>query len=157
MILNENYFDDIEITDDDIQSPEDDAPSSYDKYDNPEQMLIDMKSKYAQCIYIPLMHYCQRKYDLSLILKRLFYIFNAYSIEYSEPTLQEHAEQNLYKNYFRCNFINYNGYKLISNHNTPEEVDSNCNDISIVIFFNLPDVHSYKSACVFISNILRCI
>ena len=91
MILNENYFDDIEITDDDIESPEDDAPSSYDKYDNPEQMFADMKSKYAHCIDIPLMHYCQRKWDLSLILKRLFYIFNAYSIEYSEPTLQEHV------------------------------------------------------------------
>ena len=91
MILNENYFDDIEITDDDIESPEDDALSSYDKYDNPEQMFADMKSKYAHCIDIPLMHYCQRKWDLSLILKRLFYIFNTYGIEYSEPTLQEHV------------------------------------------------------------------
>ena len=87
MILNENYFDDIEITDDDIQSPEVDAPSSYDKYDNPEQMFADMKSKYAHCIDIPLMHYCQRKWDLSLILKKLFYIFKTYRRTTSDATL----------------------------------------------------------------------
>ena len=31
------------------------------------------------------------------------------------------------------------------------------NTISIVIFFNLPEVHSYKAACLFISKILSCI
>ena len=34
---------------------------------------------------------------------------------------------------------------------------SSGNIISVVIFFNLPDVHSYKAACVFISNILSYI
>ena len=46
---------------------------------------------------------------------------------------------------------------LISKRKTLEEVDNSNNDISIVIFFNLPEVHSYKAACVFISNILNCI
>ena len=36
-------------------------------------------------------------------------------------------------------------------------MDNSSNDISIVIFFNLPEVHSYKSACLFISKILSCI
>ena len=53
MILNEDYFKDIEITDDDIESSVN-ASSSYNKYDNPEQMFIDMKSKYTHCIEIPL-------------------------------------------------------------------------------------------------------
>ena len=36
-------------------------------------------------------------------------------------------------------------------------MDNSSNDISIVIFFNLPVIHSYKAACVFISNILNYI
>ena len=83
MILNEDYFKDIEITDDDIKSSESNASSSYDEYDNPEQMFIDMKSKYAHCIEISLKRNCKWKWDLSLILKRLFYVFDIYEMEYS--------------------------------------------------------------------------
>ena len=89
MILNENYFDDLKLTDEDIESSDAEASSSYDEYDNPEQMFIDIKSKYAHSIEIPLRQKYQWKWDLSLILKRLFYIFDAYSIKYSEPVLQE--------------------------------------------------------------------
>ena len=89
MILNENYFDDLKLTDEDIESSEINASSSYNKYDNPEQMFIDMKSKYAHCIEIPLKQKYQWKWDLTLILKNLFYVFDVYSIEYSEPVLQE--------------------------------------------------------------------
>ena len=91
MILNEDYFDDLKLTDEDIESSEANASSSYNKYDNPEQMFIDMKSKYAHCIEIPLMHDYQWTWNIQLILKRLFYIFDAYGMEYSEPTLQEHV------------------------------------------------------------------
>ena len=31
------------------------------------------------------------------------------------------------------------------------------NTISLVVFFNLPEVHSYKSACTFIGNIINCL
>ena len=89
MILNENYFDDLKLTDEDIESSNDIAISNNNEYDNPEQMFMDMKSKYAHCIEIPLTQKHQWKWDLSLILKRLFYIFDTYEIEYSEPVLQE--------------------------------------------------------------------
>ena len=97
MIINEDYFDDIEITDKDIESSEDDVLSSYDKYDNPEQMFKDMKSKYAHCIEIPLKRDISWKLKPNLIIKRLLYVFDTYGIEYSEPTLQEliYIEQNL--------------------------------------------------------------
>ena len=32
----------------------------------------------------------------------------------------------------------------------------NRNTISVVICFNLPEVHSYKAACTFIGNIINC-
>ena len=83
MILNEDYFDDLKLTDEDIESPEAETSSSYDEYDNPEQMFIDMKSKYAHCIEISLKRNCKWKWDLSLILKRLFYVFDIYEMEYS--------------------------------------------------------------------------
>ena len=86
MRLNEDYFDDLNLTDEDIESSD---GINDDEYDNPEQMFMDMKSKYAHCIEIPLRQKHQWKWNLSLILKRLFYIFDAYSIEYSEPMLQE--------------------------------------------------------------------
>ena len=83
MILNEDYFDDLKLTDDDIESPDDIAVSHNKEYDNPEQMFIDMKSKYAHCIEISLKRNCKWKWDLSLILKRLFYVFDIYEMEYS--------------------------------------------------------------------------
>ena len=51
MILNENYFDDLDLTDEDIESPDAD---SYDEYATPEEWFVDMKSRYAHCIEIPL-------------------------------------------------------------------------------------------------------
>jgi hypothetical protein len=89
MRLNENYFDELKLTDEDIESSDAEISSSYDEYDNPEQMFMDIKSKYAHSIEIPMKHKHQWKWDLSLIQKRLFYVFDAYSIEYSEPVLQE--------------------------------------------------------------------
>ena len=89
MRLNEDYFDELKLTDEDIESSDSIAISNNGEYDNPEQMFMDMKSKYAHCIEMPLRQKHQWKWNLSLIQKRLFYIFDAYSIEYSEPVLQE--------------------------------------------------------------------
>ena len=81
-------------------------------------------------------------------------MFDTYGIDYSEPTLQNNLEDG----YSQCNFIDYNGYKLISSkYKTIEDVNKSDTDISVVIFFNLPEIHSYKAACVFISNIFSCI
>ena len=85
-------------------------------------------------------------------------MFDAYGIEYSEPTLQEFIQvaDNLENGYSQCNFIDYNGYQFISSkYKTMEDVNKSA--ISVVMFFDLPEFHSYKSACVFISNILSCI
>ena len=120
MILNEDYFKDIEITDDDIDSSDDIVISHSNEYATPEEWFADMKSRYTYCIEIPLSRDYQWKWDLQLILKRLFYVFDTYGIEYSEPTLQEYAKQNFRNNYSKCNFIDYNKYKLILNYKTLE-------------------------------------
>ena len=89
MILNEDYFKDIEITDDDIESSDDIVISHNNEYATPKEWFMDMNTKYAHCIDIPLKRDCQWKVNPKLIIKRLFYMFDAYGIEYSEPTLQE--------------------------------------------------------------------
>ena len=69
-----------------------------------------------------------------------------------------HVDNNLEKGYSKCNFIDYNGYQFISSkYKTMDAVYKSNTNISVVIFFNLPYIHSYKAACVFISNILSCI
>ena len=160
MILKEDYFDDLKLTDDDIESSDDIVISNNNKYDNPEQMFIDMKSIYTHCIEIPLKHNYQWKVEPKLIIKRMSYVFDAYGIEYSEPTLQEYimVDDNLEKGYSQCKFIDYDGYKLISSkYKTIEAVNMSSNTISVLIFFNLPDIHSYKSACFFVGSIINCL
>ena len=160
MILNEDYFKDIEITDDDIESPDDIDISNNNEYATPEEWFADIKSKYTHCIDITLKREYQWKVNPKPIIKRMLYVFDVYGIEYSEPILQEiiHLEDNLKNGYSQCNFIDYNGYKLISSkHKTIESVKKSNNAISVVIFFNLPKVHSYKAACVFFSSIINCL
>jgi hypothetical protein len=50
MILNENYFDDIEITDDDIASSVDEFNSENIYYDTPAEYYNAMTSKYTHSI-----------------------------------------------------------------------------------------------------------
>ena len=52
MILNEDYFKDIEITDDDIESSDDIVISHNKEYATPEEWFADMKSRYTHCIEI---------------------------------------------------------------------------------------------------------
>ena len=87
MILNENYFDDLKLTDDDIDSSYDIAVSNNKEYDTTEEWFMDMKSKYTHCIEIPLKRDIQWKLNPKPIIKRLFYLFDVYGMEYSEPTL----------------------------------------------------------------------
>ena len=54
MILNEDYFDDIEITDNDIESPEDSADATF-KYDNPSDWFAnEINGKYSAVLHIPI-------------------------------------------------------------------------------------------------------
>lgn len=52
MILNENYFDDIEITDDDIKSSNGIVTSHVNEYPNLQEWYMDVKSKYTYSVII---------------------------------------------------------------------------------------------------------
>ena len=59
MILNEDYFDDLKLTDEDIESPDGIAISDNNKYATPEEWFADIKSRYTHCIEIPLKVNCK--------------------------------------------------------------------------------------------------
>ena len=64
MILNENYFDDIEITDDDIESSDSTAISNNNEYATPEDWFMDMRSNIREKLFTD---------DNTLLNKRLRY------------------------------------------------------------------------------------
>ena len=55
MILNEDYFDDIEITDDDIESSKEDSADVILKYATPEEWFAnEINGKYSEILFIPM-------------------------------------------------------------------------------------------------------
>ena len=158
MILNEDYFDDIEITDDDIESSDSIAISNNNEYATPEEWFADMKSRYTHCINI---HYMKNYFDnerqtrqaIEYILIRVKYMFDVYGIEYSESTLQDSALNYFADSYKDCNFLDFYGLKLITRCESIDDEELK----SLIIFFNLPVIRSYKSACVFSNNIMKCL
>ena len=55
MILNEDYFDDLKLTNDDIYSSEEDSADATLKYDKPSEWFTnEIKGKYSVIMYIPM-------------------------------------------------------------------------------------------------------
>ena len=94
MLLNENYFDDLKLTDDDIISPDNNINLS-GTFNNIDDMYHMIQSVYDQCLLIEI-----KQKDLLMnnylwdnqvlhLLKKLKTAFEIYGIEYSEPVLSE--------------------------------------------------------------------
>ena len=162
MLLNEDYFDKIEITDDDIDSPDSDTA----EYATPEDWFNSIQTKYDCFLSINI-----KKKDVPILtddelwshqiqklIKRFQYILNIYGIDYSEPTIQDSPDWYILDNYKTCNFIDFHQYKLISDYKTiPELSKYNLATIwiKIVYFVNLPKVKTYNAVCQFIHNITK--
>ena len=65
MILNEDYFDDIEITDDDINSSEEDSANATFKYDDPSDWFNnEINGKYSAILFIPMNTDVKQKHNI---------------------------------------------------------------------------------------------
>ena len=137
MILNEDYFKDIEITDDDIKSSDDNyaLPNYTVEYTNPEKYYKVMSSKYSHYTVLDI----ETETDniltdsdlwtdkIPCMLKKLFYLFDSYGMEYSKPVVtgsdyfpQEHIYiENVLKG---CKFFDFYGYKVITKYDTLEDL-----------------------------------
>ena len=156
MILNENYFDDIEITDDDIKSSNGIVTSHVNEYPNLQEWYMDIKSKYTYRVIIQLLRVKTKdkrlKQNISLIIKRIQYIFDTCGIESSEPTLQSVSDINMATYYKSCSLIDVNGLEIISDENK-KDIDY----LNLVFFFNIPRNQSYKDVFRFIGSIMNYI
>ena len=65
MILNEDYFNDIEITDDDINSSEEDSANATFKYDEPSDWFNnEINGKYSAILFIPMNTDSKQKHEI---------------------------------------------------------------------------------------------
>ena len=158
MLLNEDYFDKIEITDDDITSPDTEDTA---EYANPEEWFADMKSKYGHFLRIrieekDIIHkdYIWKS-KVPHLLRNLQYVLDVYDIDYSQPTIQDYTIMYCDDNYIACNFIDLHNYKLISFRKSLADFKRSSDYLYIVMFFNLPKVRSYKEVCQFAGSIIK--
>lgn len=82
MLLNENYFDDIDLTDDDIIDADKETNTVSELY---KQLKIQYKQSIVICFDGSAGQYIKnRKYILNLLSKTLNYIFDVYNIKHSD-------------------------------------------------------------------------
>ena len=124
MILKEDYFKDIEITDDDIESSDDNYSTDTDDYANPKEYYNAMSSKYSHymtlCVETDNILTDSNLWNNKIphMLKKLFYLFDSYGMEYSTPVVlqSDYFVKKYIKNKFKgCKFFDFHGYKLITN------------------------------------------
>ena len=135
MILNGDYFNDfLDLTDDDIKSSDDNYNTNHntDEYANPEEYYNAMSSKYSHYIALGIKTNKHILTDSDLwtnkiprMLKRLFYLFDLYGIEYSTPVVTEPAYRvhDLIDDKFEdCKFFDFDEYKVITTYDTLDKL-----------------------------------
>ena len=152
MILNGDYFNDfLDLTDDDIKSSDDSMlPNNYNsfEYANGKEYYNDMSSKYSHYIALGIKTNKHILTDSDLwtnkipcMLKKLFYLFDSYGIEYSTPVVlqSDYFVKKYIKNKFKgCKFFDFYGYKLITHYDIIKDIEENRDVLSVILFFNPP-------------------
>ena len=168
MALNEDYFRDIDITEDDIICS-DDCSYRYN-YPDSKSLLTDMMSKYTHCAEIA---FCN-KYkedtewadniyqDFQYLIDKFKYIFELYAISFSEPIfmdcdiISDFKSSDNHSFEYCCdiynNIIEHNGFRFIAHRHIHIEKGA-----SMLIFFDLPQFNTYRQAFRFISVVLNSI
>lgn len=166
MTLNEDYFKDIEIADDVIDTIHGDDDMN-DIYDNPKDYFEKMQSEYTSRLYIKVCSRNSIKYVTKLpeiwdvyvpyILKKLLFLFNAYGVEYSEPIIQDIKpfEETIYKT--MGSFFDFHNLKFRTKSKNATLPKHGLHEVYVVINLRLPRFNSYERACMFNLNLMRSI
>ena len=162
----EDYFKILELTDDDLILTETEDMFNTVEYTNPTEYYNVMSSRFTHCMIFEITHVIYTQ-DAKLIDKvshmyrKLFYLFDVYGIEYSQPVVVKTVVTVLLRNKFNnCKFIDFYGYKAITHYNTLTEFSDTStakHKLNMVLFFNLPKANTYRAACNFTSNIIKCL
>lgn len=168
MLLKEDYFNDLKLTDEDITYSDGNDISNYTPYeqiyDNAADFHDAMVTEYTHSITISVR---MENYDSSAqhakvnetthLVKKLQYIFDMYGSTYSKPVLYDAC--NGAGNRKKSNFIEFRGYndELIKYIETVTLLGMGWQTYYLMFYINLPKVRTYIAACRFISNIMKCI
>ena len=162
MLLNENYFDDIDLTDDDIIDTDKETNTVSEIY---KQLKIQYKQSIVICFDGSVGQYIKnRKYILNLLSKTLNYIFDVYNIKHSDmfvvhnDVLNTGATELEELQLFDCD-----NYKLIVPNNIQKIKNiTNINNSAtfkhyryLTYYVKYPDDMKYKTALYFILNFLN--
>lgn len=176
MILNEDYFNDIDIKNDDLESGETGLYNDTHKNKDMRTLIKDMFSSYKHCLLftISIPQSTRKSWNLfdkttewnfcRTVIKRMYHIFDAYDIKYSEPFFCTNYDfVDIYNktaiyDYFP-NFINKN-LNIIDIENNRVIIDTDKiekykqlepeNDLSMFMFVNLPEFSTLKKSYRFI-------
>ena len=163
MILNEDYFNNLELTDNDFSDTDEHIIN--DNSDNPEKWFQDIKSRYTYSMIffikkrdIPSESKTWEK-EIPNTFKYIYDIFDLYGAEYTKPILQtidDEPKQCFITNYESYDFIDFYSYKLVTLHDSLEKTTINLNiGAYFVMFFNLPETYTYKTVCKFTGSIKK--
>lgn len=151
MFINEDYFNDVEINDEDVTADDNNIN------DNDAKALNNhLTSKYKQCIIIKLNTLSDYDFEeidnryISPIIKRLQYLFNVYDIEF-EYILRDETNPDDFM-YNRAYIYDLGNHKVFSFYNKEEYYERDCDELNIVLYLNLPDFN-YKDSYNFIDRI----
>ena len=159
-----DFFKDLELTEDDLIS--EDIFNTVETYTNPAEYYDVMSSRYTHCMIFELIDiiYTQDAewtVEVPYMFRHLFYLFDLYGIEHSQPAVVEALVTDRLRNRFNnCNFIDLYGYKVITHYNSLTEfcdTPTATHILNMVLFFNLPKANSYRTACNFTGKIIKCL
>lgn len=169
MRLNEDFFDDIEIKDDDLKS---DSIYVNAGQPNDKTLIKDMFSRYSSQMEFQFdtnLYYsfdADTNYDfwnsVEHMLKRLNYMLDTYNIKHSEPfffskrriwsaVISNPADTSDY------HILDFNNHKVIApvGIKKPESIQSSF--FAVVVFFNLPVFKTVKTGYRFFYNMINSI
>lgn len=160
MLIREDYFKDIDITDDDITSS---TTEQSNEPDNTDSLFNTMLSNYTHCISI--LVYSSKSIfknkklwqdSIPRIIKRLYTLLDLYGIEHSEPILIDN-------NVARIAGDDLSNYKISHYYNNKIAISTNkdltqdylTTSLNLTIYINLPKFTTYKQPYKFIYDILK--
>lgn len=152
MVINEDYFKDIEITDDDIR---DDHDSHIPQEQDIATLDQHLKSHYEHCIIFSTKYMSDLEkpdskiwiFTVPKILKNIEYIFNIYNIEY-EYIIRDNSEGNINMKYW--NIKNYNILSSYKIKNSDALFFGN--SLNIYFYVKFPNFN-YKESYYFVNRL----
>ena len=160
-MINDDYFSDLELTDDDIISDDSAGNTVGIAFHDTKSMFEYMRKNYTHCMSFSIkvsgdIDYFWDNYVPSLF-RKLYVLFNVYGMEYAEPFFMDsgcYYIANMKYDYSNMRMSDYHACRILYYDG---DVFKYKFPIRIFVYCNLPQFNTLKTAYSFISRILRII